>query len=325
MTARGIYAAPTASTTSDPHSLPKQAEAKIAKNQNQSPEIILDFPADRAMGTLYSVGIFANGQAKDVSYTQKFFARARGPIHVPKDTKLRLDLSYQGGEDASLLPPDKESTIVAVNCRRIGSVNDTTVSYLARLPGLMQLFLDETDITDKAMVSIGRMKNLTELSFPETGITGKGMLNIEGLSKVNILNASTNVLGNVALPSLLPFKDLFRLNLDRTNISDGGLKILSKVDSLVYLNICKNPHITNAGIAYLVALKKLESLDVSETDITIDALPSLKKMKSLKYIKLNLCRISRDDVLMMKKALPQCHIETSPKLRLDPAIFGPLH
>jgi hypothetical protein len=321
--ASNAQASPSLKPASNAQASPKPVQSKVDKKQNQSGAITLDFPSDRSMGSLFTVDFVS--AKNNVSYSQKFFAMARGPIHVPGETKLRLKISYQGGEDASSLARIQGKSIVSVNCRRIESINDESIMYISQMPGVLQLFLDETDISDKSLISISHMKELTELTFPETGVTAKGLDSLAELTSLNILVASANDLGDAAMPKLLPLKQLHSLNLDRTKLSDVGVKVLSKLNNLTFLNICKNPHVTNAGIAYLVALPKLESLDVSQTAITIDVLPHLKKMKSLKFFTCQFCKISKDDLQTMKKSLPNCYISTEVPPRVDPAVFTPLH
>jgi hypothetical protein len=75
------------------------------------------------------------------------------------------------------------------------------------------------------------------------------------------------------LTLLLPFANsLTHLDLQKTEITDQGLKILSELTNLKSLNLA-NTQINGSGLAHLKALKHLEDLNLSATSIEAERNP----------------------------------------------------
>jgi Leucine-rich repeat (LRR) protein len=272
------------------------------------------------MGNLSFIHV-SNGQ---VVFPRIPLGKARGAVPVPADAKLSLDLSYQGAQDSSSLAKLRPGPLVSVNCLNLDNMNDESVKNIAQLPGLLQLRLTETDITDKGLASICHAKDLTDLDLAATGITLGGLQQLGVPASLRRLRLDLDNLADSPCSFLTPLKELRSLALHRCNISDQALKTIAKLNNLVSLNVSQNPRVTDAGMQYLLGMKNLHYLDLSETGITKKAFVQFKKMPRLLKIDLNFCKIDHADLLKLKEEMPDCKIITTRELRADPDAFAPL-
>jgi hypothetical protein len=102
---------------------------------------------------------------------------------------------------------------------------------------------------------------------------------------------------------------LKRLHIDRTAITDAGLKDIAKLKLLTSLSLDSNPKITDKGIHELTALTELQNLQVAGTPITDKSVPSFAKMKKLKSLFIVDTRITPKGVAELGKLLPGCNIK----------------
>ena len=293
----------------------------VHKNKGQSESVIYRFPQDRSWGKLYKVAVTNN----EVSFWQEALRQARGVICLPKEMKLRLELSYYGAKDAALLPQVLGPAIVSIDARHLDGLNDEAVGEIAKLPGLLQLLLADTDIGDKSLEAISHMKSLTDLQIQEVNVSAGAVALLGRISTLSRLCLSVSNVGDTAVPALAALKNLKHLQMTRTGISDNALKTFARLSKLEKLEVSQNRKVTDAGMAYLVPLQNLQYLQLEDTSVTVGCLPYLKKLKSLQMLVLTYCKISPDELLKIKQELPGCQVVMVNKPHVDPSLFSPLH
>ncbi|XP_059502261.1 uncharacterized protein si:ch73-173p19.1 isoform X2 [Stegostoma tigrinum] len=132
-------------------------------------------------------------------------------------------------------------------------VTDQGISYLGRLLRLVKLSLSNTLVTDAGLVHLQPLKNLEELCLDRTSISSKGVAKcIRNLPRLQVLSlASTCVGDSVVSHGLLHCRQLLKVNLSRTRITDRGLRHISQT-SVSQLNL-DGTGVTLPGISSLVA------------------------------------------------------------------------
>lgn len=101
--------------------------------------------------------------------------------------------------------------------------------------------------------------------------------------RVNVINAAREF-GDEQLALLEPVADrIVWLDLARSQITDEGLKVVSKMRGLERLHL-ENTAITDAGIAQLGAMTELEYLNLYGTKVGNGIFESFKKMPSLRKV-----------------------------------------
>ncbi|XP_077772731.1 uncharacterized protein LOC114607271 isoform X2 [Podarcis muralis] len=183
------------------------------------------------------------------------------------------------------------------------TVTDAGLAALCRLAGLLELDLtDYNHITDQGLQHLSRLSRLRRLSLCNTLATDLGLRHVQGLplleelclDRLNVSSAgvarcivtlphlqvlslaSTPVGDTVARLGISRCKQLLKVNLSRTRLTDRGLRFLRHVP-LVHLNL-DGSGVTPEGVAALLAacpalgsvrashLRTLPSEDVSDEE-----------------------------------------------------------
>lgn len=97
-----------------------------------------------------------------------------------------------------------------------------------------------------------------------------------------------------------------RLQLNRTAVST--LDYLPNKDKLTLLELTGTA-ITDSSLKQLLSCSVLETLDLSETNLTADGIMQLKWLPSLMRLAVKDCpRLSKDDIIKLEKEFPNCEI-----------------
>ena len=124
-------------------------------------------------------------------------------------------------------------------------------------------------------------------------------------------------------------KQLRKLNLSYTKISDLGLENLRPLRNVVSLNCYYCEYVSDGGIAFLKQWDKLEYLNLRGTEVTSKVFEHLAKMRKLKTLDVGFSRVNDDgfDALASLEQLSELHIGGDkmsglalPLLRLLPSL-----
>jgi Leucine-rich repeat (LRR) protein len=156
---------------------------------------------------------------------------------------------------------DAQGNAVAVHLGRTW-VDDSELLDLAQLPRLVRLDLSHTRITDDGLLHLKSQSQIEDLNlFYAEQITDQGMNAIKG------------------------WKNLRRLNVRGTRISDGTLAIAGTLPGLESLDIAYT-QITDNGLDALVPLTHLTRLSLGRSKLSDRALEVLRLLTTLEYLDL---------------------------------------
>ncbi len=157
---------------------------------------------------------------------------------------------------------ERNGNVGAIDLR--GSwVNDTQLIQLARMLALERLDLSHTRITDEGMLYLRPVRTIADLNlFYAEQITDQGMAAIRD------------------------WKQLKRLNVRGTRISDGTLEIVSHLTQLEALDIA-NTGVTDNGLDYLITLTKLRELSLGRRRQSDNVVELLRLLPTLTYLDLS--------------------------------------
>ena len=169
------------------------------------------------------------------------------------------------------------------------AVNDQVVAGISSLP-LRKLNLAKTPITNASLPHILKMETLEELNVSFTSLTGAGykgfgksnlkvlsvgetpfgldgFVNIKGMKSLEDLNIySAGLIEHKAADVFGTFPKLRILNAGRNAVTDAGMVVFFKGHkTLEDLQLHDNKGITDNGLAALIGVKTLTSLNVSGT------------------------------------------------------------
>ena len=120
------------------------------------------------------------------------------------------------------------------------SITDDSLASLTKYPNLVELFLENTNVTLKTL-PLTTAKNLKKLFLSEC---------------LNIDDSSLSVIANCI--------SLEKLTLYKTSISNAGLKYVASLKSLVYLEIGETK-IGDPGLEFLRDMPRLRKLGLTNT------------------------------------------------------------
>jgi Leucine rich repeat len=90
-------------------------------------------------------------------------------------------------------------------------------------------------------------------------------------------------------------------------LTDAGLAMLQGLKKLEILSI-DGTGVTDAGLQALVGMSSLEVLDISHTQVTNAGLETLKSMKKLRFIRLDGSRVTCEGARSLQAALPDAQL-----------------
>lgn len=173
---------------------------------------------------------------------------------------------------------------------------------LSKLPGLKELSLVRTPIDDASLANLRKCKALEHLNLEATNISGSGLAALSRLPHLAEIRLGSKVTTE-GLASLQSLKGLRILWLQETNLDDEALKALSNVKSLRALWISSG-RITNAGLAHLAQLPKLEDL-VLEADVTDEGIASLGQLSALQGLSVGSTAVAGGGIPALLAKWPQ--------------------
>src|SRR5258708_7041090 len=112
------------------------------------------------------------------------------------------------------------------------------------------------------------------------------------------------------LAKIATLKELRKLNLSYTKITDLGLEHLRPLQNVTYLNCYYCEYVSDGGIAFLKQWEHLEYLNVRGTEVTSRVFEHISLMKKLSTLDVGFSRVNDDgfDALASLDKLEELHI-----------------
>ncbi|XP_032132260.1 dynein regulatory complex subunit 6 isoform X3 [Sapajus apella] len=199
-------------------------------------------------------------------------------------------------------------------------ISDCTFKALSTCKLRKIRFEGNKRITDASFKFIDKnYPNLSHIYMADCkGITDSSLRSLSPLKQLTVLNLANCVrIGDVGLRQFLDGPASVRireLNLSNcVQLSDVSvMKLSERCPNLNYLSLRNCEHLTAQGIAYIVNIFSLVSIDLSGTDISNEALNVLSRHKNLKELSVSACyRITDDGIQITDSAMEilsaKCH------------------
>jgi Leucine-rich repeat (LRR) protein len=171
----------------------------------------------------------------------------------------------------------KRTGITAAGYREIG-----------KIAGLKRLRVVYNKFDDDCCLAVKDLKNLELLDMQDCNLpTEKGLVVLEGFPKLRNLRMYGPNINDKVIGYLKGAKDLRVLSLEQCgSVTPEAFDTIGAMNNLIELSFFGAIKTTDAAIARLSGLKKLQTLELRQTPITSLALSYLKDMKSLKVLNL---------------------------------------
>ena len=240
----------------------------LSQSQSSQPkgsQRIINFPADRSLGTLNVPYKGIHTPLYPHYYGNwEYLCQAQGRVTVPAGETLELMVGQKCIKNLPLLstlgPNDIDRISITGYDRPISRPDQTVMPHLSGLRGLKEL----------------------ELTFAD--ISGEGLKYIKGLTSLKLLTVQSSNLCNEDLAYLSELRSLETLTLMARKADDAGLQHLTNLKSLKELFI--SPNFQGPGLVYLSQLPKLSSLILFGSKEVRNDLIHLKHIQSLRKLEI---------------------------------------
>jgi len=151
---------------------------------------------------------------------------------------------------------------------------------------VIAVHLARTWIDDIELLDLARLPKLTRLDLSHTRITDEGLLHLAAATQIQDLNLFyAEQITDQGMNAIKGWKNLKRINLRGTQVSDGTLAIVGSMTGLESLDVAYT-EITDNGLDALVPLTRLQELSLGRTKLSDNALEVLRLLTTLQYLDL---------------------------------------
>jgi Leucine-rich repeat (LRR) protein len=163
------------------------------------------------------------------------------------------------------------------------------------------LQISDSEVTDAGLEDIGRFTSLTNLNVSSDKITDAGINHLHSLKNLESLSLRGPRIRGEGLAAVAA--NVRWLELSGTSVTDEGLPHLSRIEMLNLVDT----KITDAVAVKLAQMSTLRHLYVSGTSLTDEVLDVLRPLR-LDSIDLSETRVTGDALDRFRKQLPQCYV-----------------
>ena len=166
-------------------------------------------------------------------------------------------------------------------------VTDRDLADLRQIPGLQQVNLTKTGISDAGMFHISKLESVEVLLLGGADVSDEGIELLGQLSNLKQLNLTMTGVSDRSMSILKQMTQLEFLWLEGTDVSDDGVGSIAEIKSLQLLDLCRST-ITDTGLAHLGSLPDLEELNLSGCqELTSAGLVGLSGSQKLEWLGLD--------------------------------------
>lgn len=236
---------------------------------------ILDFPSE-SLGEV-SLPPFA-GKGSDGH-------NAKGTVRFSVPHAMMFTPSWPACEKPEYFRRFRADEIYSLDLSNMIDINDDLLFSFDHLTGLKGIFLVSTEISDQGLLHLKELPNLTDIRTSDSNITGVGLAKMKCIKRVEELwvDQTDNVLA--VFKAIEGSTAIRYLSAKHDKLTNADMNYIRHMPNLQTLRLADN-HITDAGLAKLALLKKLQVLDISECNITPASIPVLESFVHLTNLRI---------------------------------------
>jgi hypothetical protein len=282
------------------------AYAQLGNGGYKGPARTLTFPDDMAVGKVSLL-------AKDTTAYDYHEARktpAQGKVLAPVGQPLLLEISYEAAAHPEKLAHIPTDQFEYLKMEKL-PIDDTTAAKLVnRFTRLIRLDVKRQDFGDKALELLQPTQNLKALNCQFCSIEGPGMGSLARFKNLRYLWIAYGATQPNKLASMEKLRNIDYLNMRDSKLNDESLSHIAKMVALTGLDIRANPRITDVGVKYLTNLRHLSYLNLTECyKVTVDGIIQLKALP-LKSVEVSgrfgeTPGMTKEDLQKLQKAFPK--------------------
>jgi Leucine-rich repeat (LRR) protein len=211
---------------------------------------------------LWKTGITGAGlenlkQMKDLSYLRLTESKL-GPVGLKHVTQFGK-LEYLLVDQVRITDKDIDAIVTLSKLQVLGMIAegladpDAALKKVAALRELRDLqFVGPARVTEAGFEHVGKLTALQSLNLNDTGVTDQALLSFKPLKNLETLHINGAQISNAGLVHLQPFSQLSLVSLSRTTVGDAGLEHLRTKKQLKTL-LLGQTKVTAEGVKKLAA------------------------------------------------------------------------
>jgi WD40 repeat protein len=206
--------------------------------------------------------------------------------------------------------PSQGFSLVSITVNGDAKANDAGLANLRGLAELTNVTITTSDIGDKGLEFLGGLKQLRSLTLVgNRRITDNGLKYLGELLELRILRLDNTGISDEGLRHLESLKHLALLGVGGTQVTDDGVGQLVTLPCLAVLALDAR-QLTRTAVTGLKNMPILVVLGVDGPELDKTDINALKDLTSLKELYFKNSRLSEQDIVDLRAALPNCKIET---------------
>lgn len=195
-------------------------------------------------------------------------------------------------------------------------ITDAGVALLDDLVNLEAIYLDNTKVTADCLKTLGQFRKLNSITMNKLTLTANHLEPIHNLPITKLELRQSN-LDEGSFNSIGQLKRLERLNLDESNLKGTwlkhivglpSLKELSLVSTTAFSSIKTQIDLTDDDVKSIAAIGSLQRVTINYIPITNTGLTELLKLPKLESISLTGTKITTEAIAAAKKSKPRLSI-----------------
>lgn len=190
-------------------------------------------------------------------------------------------------------------------------ITDADIQEICKNHRLVNVDLEGTNITDKALAYLATLPNLGYLWLANTKITGEGFVHFANHKKLQVIDANQTNLMDETLKIIAKLPKLHTLHIDNTLVTFDGMLLVAdnKKLNLIAKTIFSAEQLEIFKQTQRNLAKKKTSASISEDDILVAKNHLLAFFNAMteweKFANLNSSKGSRDEMILKIKELYQ--------------------
>lgn len=200
-----------------------------------------------------------------------------------------IQLGYTKITDLGLEKLTPLENVKVLDLRYAENITDAGIAHLRHWTGLEHLDVRGTKVTSSLFEHLSKMRKLRFLDVAHTRVSDERFEELIHLERLERFAFGGNKMSGVALPLLESLPSLRELDVSGEQRTDSGLWSVS---------------VTDFNIEAIARLRRLEALDLGETDISDRGVARLAELKDLRELDLSGTRVTGKGIAALAK-LPE--------------------
>lgn len=199
--------------------------------------------------------------------------------------------------------PDEQKAIAAIE-KGMGTAGvDAALHKDARVAAKFET------VTDATLLALARYPRVGAIqAFDATKCTAKGFNALKKLRHLRVLELNQSGVSDKELAEIGSCKELRKLVIPESSITDMGLVSIAKLTRLEYLDLSANEKISDRGMLQVKKLERLEFLFLNRTSISDRGLFELKPLEGLRSLNVALTKVTPDAAMKFADEMPNLRV-----------------